>query len=410
MFFCGTHKKKLSLLIYGILLNLSIMKNAILFLFCFCISIGSSAQKLPGKRDVIQALESANNYYMLSHPIPYDSIKIGTNYPSNIWVRSIYFEGLMALYTVAPRSRYLDYTMEWGQANNWNFNNGNHTRNADDLCCGQTYIDLYRLTQNEDILGNVTRTTNNIIIGTTRTDWTNISALQMGLPILAKMGTEKSEMRYFKAMMEYYIHLRNNEAQIGLFNEIDGLWWRDCSYIPPYKEPNGESCYWSRGNGWVYAALVRSIDEIELAMKNISEQDKAELKNMRDYLKKDFIKMSLSLLKLQRQDGFWNVSLKDSLHYGGKELTGTALFTYGMAWGIRKNWLAPSVFLPVIIKSWNGMTTEAQRTNGSLAYIQGIGKEPSEGQPVSFDHTPEPDDYAYGCFLLAGSEIVKLIQ
>ena len=56
------------------------------------------------------------------------------------------------------------------------------------------------------------------------------------------------------------------------------------------------------------------------------------------------------------------------------------------------------------------MTTEAQRTNGSLAYIQGIGKEPSEGQPVSFDHTPEPDDYAYGCFLLSGSEIVKLIQ
>ena len=31
---------------------------------------------------------------------------------------------------------------------------------------------------------------------------------------------------------------------------------------PPYKEPNGEDCYWSRGNGWAYAALVRVLEEI----------------------------------------------------------------------------------------------------------------------------------------------------
>lgn len=387
------------------------MKKTILLLLSLCFSfVVVNAQKLPAKKDIIETLEKTNNYYMLAHPLPADSIKIGKNFSSNIWVRSVYFEGLMALYEVAPRTRYLDYAMEWGKANNWDFNNGNHTTNADDLCCGQTYIDLYRLTHDEDILGNVTRLTNNIIISTDRTNWTDISSLQLGLPVLAQMGVEKSELRYFKAMMEYYIHLRNKEAQIGLFNEIDGLWWRDRNYLPPYKEPNGESCYWSRGNGWAYAAITRLIDEIDLAMKNIPEDNQQELKRMKDYLKKDFIKMSMALLKLQRPDGFWNVSLKDSLHFGGKELTGTALFTYGMAWGIRQHWLAPSLFMPAVNKAWTGMTTNAQRPDGSLGYIQGIAKEPAEGQPVNYDHVPVPDDYAYGCFLLAGSELVKLIQ
>ncbi len=26
------------------------------------------------------------------------------------------------------------------------------------------------------------------------------------------------------------------------------------------RSPNGEDCYWSRGNGWVFAALVRVLD------------------------------------------------------------------------------------------------------------------------------------------------------
>ncbi len=38
------------------------------------------------------------------------------------------------------------------------------------------------------------------------------------------------------------------------------MWWRDKDFDPPYKEPNGEDCYWSRGNGWVVAALVRTLE------------------------------------------------------------------------------------------------------------------------------------------------------
>ena len=40
--------------------------------------------------------------------------------------------------------------------------------------------------------------------------------------------------------------------------------------------------------------------------------------------------MASALQKIQRSDGFWNVSLGDPNDHGGPELTGTALFTYGM--------------------------------------------------------------------------------
>lgn len=44
--------------------------------------------------------------------------------------------------------------------------------------------------------------------------------------------------------------------------------------------------------------------------------------------------MSEALVKVQRNDGYWNVSLHDPNNFGGKELTGSLFFVYGMAWGI----------------------------------------------------------------------------
>ena len=78
-----------------------------------------------------------------------------------------------------------------------------------------------------------------------------------------------------------------------MFNVKEGLWWRDHNFDPPYKEPNGENCYWSRGNGWVYAALVRVMNEIP-----------SDEKHRQDYIN-DFMAMSKALKQCQREDGFW---------------------------------------------------------------------------------------------------------
>jgi hypothetical protein len=52
--------------------------------------------------------------------------------------------------------------------------------------------------------------------------------------------------------------------------------------------------------------------------------------------------------------------------------------------------------------------TEAVHPNGFLGYVQGTGKDPSAGQPVTFDKVPDFEDYGTGCFLLAGTELYRL--
>lgn len=118
--------------------------------------------------------------------------------------------------------------------------------------------------------------------------------------------------------------------------------------------------------------------------------------------------MSKALKKCQRTDGFWNVSLHDAGNYGGKETTGTALFVYGMTWGVRNELLDKEEYLPVLLKGWNAMVKEAVHPNGFLGYVQGTGKEPKDGQPVTYESVPDFEDYGVGCFLLAGTEVYKL--
>lgn len=65
--------------------------------------------------------------------------------PSNIWTRGVYYEGLMALYSVYPRDEYYKYAVDWSNYHEWGFRNGTTTRNADDYCASQTYIDLYNI-------------------------------------------------------------------------------------------------------------------------------------------------------------------------------------------------------------------------------------------------------------------------
>ena len=144
------------------------------------------------------------------------------------------------------------------------------------------------------------------------------------------------------------------------------------------------------------AALVRVLD---IMPKSAPHRDEYE---------KTYREMMQALPPLQRPDGFWNVSLHDATNFGGKELTGTALFTYGMAWGINHGLLDGKTYRPIIARAWNAMATESVHPNGFLGYVQGTGKEPKDGQPVTYDSKPDFEDYGLGCFLLAGTELYKV--
>jgi len=197
-------------------------------------------------------------------------------------------------------------------------------------------------------------------------------------------------------MQEMYLFTKLKHGTNGLYSSSDHLWWRDKDFVPPYKEPNGRNCYWSRGNGWVLAALVGTMDFLP------------KKSPFRKELLTTYKEMAEALIACQREDGFWNVSLHDPTNFGGKELTGTALFTYGMAWGINNGTLKKKKYLPVVNKAWKALVEECVHTNGFLGYVQGTGKEPKDSQPVGYDVVPNFEDFGLGCFLLAGAEVYQL--
>jgi len=359
-------------------------------------SAGAGAQSVQRER-TMSAMVLANNYFMEKWPDVGKTIITDRERPSNIWTRGVYYEGLMSLYKLKPDPQYLNYAVSWGEFHKWGMRDGVKTRNGDNQCCGQTYIDLYLLdTAKDERIRDIRECIDNMLETDKVDDWFWIDALQMAMPVFARLGYISGDSRYYDRMHEMYLFTKLRHGTNGLYSTADHLWWRDKDFVPPYKEPNGEDCYWSRGNGWVVAALVRSLEYLPRNTPYSKEY------------RKTLQEMFRALVKVQRDDGFWNVSLHDPSHFGGKEVTGTALFTYGMAWGINHGLISRKKYLPVVNRAWNALVTESLHPDGFLGFVQGTGKEPKDSQPVGSEVVPNFEDFGLGCFLLAGSEMFRL--
>ena len=366
--------------------------------------------------EVMNILRQVNNYFMAKHSDPTLPTNVGRIRPSSLWTRGVYYEGLMALYEIDADERYIDYTDRWACFHQWTPRNGVKTNDADDQCCGQTYVDRYLQSGGkEKIIHVITNLNNQMSTPNTKASvkqalretnangelygwWTWIDAIQMAMPLYMQVYKVTGDRRYADHAMKMYRWTRDTLAG-GLFNEREGLWWRDKDFVAPYQTPDGKNCYWSRGNGWVYAALVRCMNQLSPKDQYYKE------------LKKDFLLMSSALKVCQRpEDGLWNPSLVSYADFGGKETTGTALFLYGMAWGIRKGILKEKKYKSVCDRAWEGLVRDCVHPNGFLGWVQGTGKAPSDGQPLSYTKVPDFEDYGTGCFLLGGTEYYKLVK
>lgn len=342
--------------------------------------------------DVIAAARTTNDYFMRKYADPTEPTNVKKIRSSNLWTRAVYYEGLMALYDIDPRDVYLEYTDRWGDFHQWTARGGADATNADNQCCEQTYIARYDMTKNPLYINKVKENLD-YQMSTRRADyWWWIDAIQMAMPVYAMYARTSGNRQYLDYAMRCY---RDTRDRRGLFNREEGFWWRDSVYKAPYREPDGKNCYWSRGNGWVYAALVR-------VMQTMSPKDEYYKE-----LREDFTTMSRALLRAQRPDGYWNASLVSS-NYAGPEMTGTALFLYGMSWGIQKGILRAKDYRPACDRAWKALRA-CLHEDGFLGYNQGTGADPSTGQPVTYTSVPDFEDYGTGCYLLGLTEYYKLL-
>ncbi|MCR5130674.1 MAG: glycoside hydrolase family 88 protein [Prevotella sp.] len=402
--------------------KISLNLLTLLVLMAFLPLTATAQSASPSSDEVLSTLQKANDYFMAKWEDPTVATFVKKLRPSSLWTRAVYYEGLMALYEIDPQTRYADYVDRWASFHKWTPRDGITTCDADNQCCSQIYLERFRqvggnekLTPTKQNLDHQMQTPNKKPLPKNKWKndaqtsdgelygwWTWIDAIQMAMPVYAQMTAITGEGKYLEHGMKMYIWSRDTLAG-SLFNEKEGLWWRDADYVPPYREPDGQQCYWSRGNGWVYAALVRVLQEM-----NTMKLYKAS-KRYYKLLKKDFIAMSKALMNCQRSDGLWNVSLVSD-NYAGKELTGTGLFLYGMSWGINNGLLPAKKYRAACDRAWLGMQKDCVHADGFLGWVQGTGKDPSAGQPLSYTKVPDFEDFGTGCFLLGGAEYYKLLK
>jgi rhamnogalacturonyl hydrolase YesR len=372
---------------------------------CFLIAVFSTGgfaaiTTLPIKDSVLAKMQYVDNHFIKRWPTSACNSCLNGGHAGNIWTRGAYFEGHMALYRMAPDTTLYNYAVSWGTFFDWAFNGGNGGANANGECAGQAYAELYQVDTTQKIrMLNDTAYVNAMKKSAAVNYWTWVDAIQMAMPVFARVGFIRHDTAAYTTMHNFFEYPKTTIHHTGLWDTAAHLWFRDSTFLPPHKGPNGLNCYWSRGNGWAIGALCRVLDYLPVTDTHRPE-----------YIQ--VIQQMVAALKaIQRTDGFWNMDLGDPNDCGGPEETGTGFFVYAMAWGINNGILDTATYLPVLAKGWNAMVDSCIHPNTDsivLGYVQGSGDAPSCSPPVAYNSQPNFDDYGVGIFLLAGSEVYKL--
>ncbi|MET0319390.1 MAG: glycoside hydrolase family 88 protein [Duganella sp.] len=304
-----------------------------------------------------------------------------------IWTSSVLFSGLIAASEATGDPKYRDAMVAMGQRFEWKLRTP--YPNADDISVAQTYLDLYLQQPAPEKIAH-TREQLDILIGLKtlkpgddRLPWWWCDALFMAPPVWAKMYQATGERKYLD-----YVHAQWQATYDLLYDKEEHLYARDASYKDK-RGSNGKKIFWSRGEGWVLGGLARTIDYIP------ANDPK------KPFYVQQLQQMSTRLAQLQGADGLWHAGLLDPATYPLPEISGSALFVYGMAYGVNRGYLDAKTYRPVIERAWAGILKNIY-ADGRLGGIQQTGAEPAFYLPAS------SYNYGVGGFLLAAAELKKM--
>ena len=305
------------------------------------------------------------------------------------WIRSVFFCGVLAVWQVTDDKKYLQAALNWAEENDWL--PGPHPQLADDHCAGQIYTELYLIYKDKKMILPIQKTVDQMMVDSKpgREEWYWCDALFMAPPMLARLAAAIQDRRY----LDFMNHLWWDTTEL-LYDRECALFFRDRNYIVQPdgtgpREKNGEKIFWSRGNGWVMAGIVR-------VLQFLPEDYQARPKFIRLYKE-----IAAAVSKLQQADGLWRASLLDPEHFPARETSGSALFCYAIAWGINSRILDRGTYFPVVEKAWQGLVDCVDPT-GRLGWVQ----LPGDGARIV--KKSDSMEYGSGAFLLAGSEMMRL--
>ena len=311
------------------------------------------------------------------------------------WHYGAFFTGLWALYKATGEESYKNEIWNLGQKYNWKLRNDIY--HADRLTMAQSFAELYLEEKDPDMLEKIQWVLDMHVDRTAPADvryannpysgewWTWCDALYMAPPAFARIYRATGEQKYLDYMAEHWW-----KTSDYLYSTEDSLYYRDDRFFNERTE-NGKKMFWGRGNGWVIAGLARTIPYIPEGYPG------------RERFIEQYREMAAKILRIQDDDGLWRVSLDDPAYLDLGESSGSAFFTFALAWGINNGYLDPGVYKAAVLEAWQKLVGRVNE-EGRLGYVQQVA-----GSPYPF-YDYQSHVYASGAFLLAGSEILKLIE
>ena len=372
--------------------------------------------------DVLARLALVNGYYQAHAP---------ANATNNDWTGGVYMVGNLAHYTASGNASLLSYATTWGEAHAWKLTGYRNCHGAlgcpDNIIAGFSYATLENLTAG----GNFTAALNaaadtamangvcavatNASLAKSSDDcWWWADALYMALPTYACLGTtahDRGDVKRAEAIWDFARSMYNVTAfgvntsgarAFDLWSPDASLFWRDVSYVTKHAA-NGKPVFWSRANGWAFAAFARTLEALPDSA-DVRAADRAEWEGKMRL-------MATKLVTLQGADGCWRSQLEDAAQFPQIETSGTSLILYGLAYGVNAGVFGSEsdVFEQAALKAWKCMNAPSPQgavlAEGRIGWCQPGGAGPNGN--FGFNST---DDYCVGAFLLGGSELVKLLR
>jgi rhamnogalacturonyl hydrolase YesR len=149
--------------------------------------------------------------------------------------------------------------------------------------------------------------------------------------------------------------------------------------------------FWARGNGWGAAAMV-------MALEN-TPKEHPKRKELMDVYKK----MMAGLKKYQAKSGLWRQIIIDAESY--EETSGTGMFTYAMATGVKNGWLDGS-YRTTALKGWNALVKKVHK--GQLSDIC-VGTGARSSYDYYLDRPRKTGDlHGQAAFLWAATAVLEM--
>ncbi len=329
----------------------------------------------------IETFEDQGKYRALPPKEEREKWHTRTKYSDLAWHPATFYAGLMEYTTIADDSKYIDWLIALGDKHEWKLDKRKY--HADDHAVAQYYLKLYNLTREEKMITPVKAQFDDIMTGEKANlwHWHWCDALFMAPPAWAHLYDATKDPRYLD-----YLYSQYKKTYDILWSEPHQLFFRDRKYFK-ITEKNGEPMFWGRGNGWVFGGLALLIPDLPADWEH------------REFFVSTFQKLAAKLKEIQRPDGTWSAGLLGDLEdYDHIETSGSAFYTYGLAWGIRNGILDRNEYEPTLLKSWDALKKCVDK-EGMVMWVQPVGASPG------LSYADATELYGSGAFLAAATEM-----